>query len=113
MAIGRQQVMIHKINNNDDDAIPDNNDVRDIESYDAVIVAGIYLTYMLDRGGQDLQSFWNVRINKTNVVFARTSPQQKVLIVQAIQKLGDIVTVTDIGAAMGITGTEVEKEAEI
>ena len=33
------------------------NDARDIESYDAVVVAGIYLTYMLDKGDEDLQTF--------------------------------------------------------
>ena len=35
------------------------NDARDIESYDAVVVAGIYSTYMLDKGDEDLQTFWN------------------------------------------------------
>ena len=53
----------------------------------------IYSTCMLDNGGQDLES-WNVCINKTTVAFARTSLQQKLLIVQDVQKLGGIVTVT-------------------
>ena len=48
-----------------------------IYSIDAVVVAGIHLTFMLDKGGHDLQTFWNARINQTNVVFARTSPQQR------------------------------------
>nr|AEH68836.1 putative Na+/K+-ATPase alpha subunit [Pareledone sp. GG-2011] len=79
--------------------------------------------------GSDLRDMTPAQIdeflrNHAEIVFARTSPQQKLIIVEGCQRQGQIVAVTgdgvndspalkkaDIGVAMGISGSDVSKQA--
>merc|ERR1712212_1264861 len=68
----------------------------------------------------DQKNLDDILMLHTEIVFARTSPQQKLIIVEGCQRMGAIVAVTgdgvndspalkkaDIGVAMGIAGSDV------
>uniref|UniRef100_A0A1B6F3W2 Sodium/potassium-transporting ATPase subunit alpha n=1 Tax=Cuerna arida TaxID=1464854 RepID=A0A1B6F3W2_9HEMI len=83
--------------------------------------AVVHGTELRDVGAEQLDEILRYH---TEIVFARTSPQQKLIIVEGCQRMGAIVAVTgdgvndspalkkaDIGVAMGIAGSDVSKQA--
>jgi sodium/potassium-transporting ATPase subunit alpha len=92
-------------------------DVNPREAHAAVVHGG-ELKDLDDSAIDDILLYHN------EIVFARTSPQQKLIIVEGCQRMGAIVAVTgdgvndspalkkaDIGVAMGIAGSDVSKQA--
>lgn len=84
---------------------------------DAAVIHGSDLREMTEEQLADIIA------HHREIVFARTSPQQKLMIVEGFQRQGQIVAVTgdgvndspalkraDIGVAMGIAGSDVSKQ---
>lgn len=89
----------------------------DIETYDGAVVHGSVINSLSD---EELKAI----LKLSSVVFARTTPQHKLQIVQASQELGECVGVTgdgvndapalkqaDVGVAMGLNGSDVARQA--
>ncbi len=101
--------------------IADEEDCRpedvDPKRADAVVLHGEKIDALTDKD-------WKMVLSKKQVVFSRTSPQQKLQIVERLQGAGHIVAVTgdgvndspalkkaDLGISMNLTGSDVSKEA--
>ncbi|VDN58909.1 unnamed protein product [Dracunculus medinensis] len=104
----------------EDIAIRKNCTVEEVDPREAkaAVIHGSDLREMTD------EQLADVIKNHSEIVFARTSPQQKLMIVEGFQRQGQIVAVTgdgvndspalkraDIGVAMGIAGSDVSKQA--
>jgi len=94
-------------------------DPKDVPEADigAVVVHGGEIAAMTEED-------WAVLVSKSEIVFARTSPEQKLIIVKEFTKAGNVTAMTGdgvndspalkqaaIGIAMGLNGSDVAKEA--
>jgi len=88
-----------------------------IVTKDSNVIRGVDLNTLNDEAIVDA-------VHKDNVIFARVSPEQKLRIVKVLKKSGEIVAVTgdgandapslkeaNVGVAMGLSGTDVAREA--
>merc|ERR1712123_118255 len=120
-AIARSVGIISDNNETVEDIAAETNvDVKDVNPRDAhaAVINGGELKDIKEKQLDEILMY------HSEIVFARTSPQQKLIIVEGCQRMGAIVAVTgdgvndspalkkaDIGVAMGIAGSDVSKQA--
>ena len=90
----------------------------------AIVIHGDMIAKAFEEGDEEGERTLTSWVSKPEIVFARTTPAQKLQIVKACQSVGNVVGVTgdgvndspaikqgDIGISMGISGSDVTKDA--
>jgi sodium/potassium-transporting ATPase subunit alpha len=85
-----------------DKTINNLNDILSLDNVKALVIKGICIDKLTDE-------YWIKIIKKPQLVFARTSPEQKLIIVSKFQEQGEIVAVT----GDGVNDTPALKKADI
>jgi len=92
-------------------------DIEEVTDHKAIVLRG-------DQIAKFTEADWDRVLQVPEIVFARTTPQQKLEIVTQLQRLGEICAVTgdgvndapalkkgDIGVAMGLSGSDATRDA--